>query len=61
MTNKEHAEIVQQAVSDITEQVFVARRAFCVLQDNVKLWIVVSCLLSASVTVLLAKVLGAIF
>jgi len=27
----------------------------------VKLWIVVSCLLSASVTVLLAKVLGAIF
>jgi len=61
MTNKEHAEIVQQAVSDITEQVSVARRAFCVLQDNVKLWIVVSCLLSASVTVLLAKVLGAIF
>jgi len=61
MTNKEHAEIVQQAVSDITEQVFVARRAFCVLQDNVMLWIVVSCLLSASVTVLLAKVLGAIF
>jgi len=61
MTNKEHAEIVQQAVSDMVQQASVVRAAVYELQDSVKLWIVVSCLLSASVTVLLAKVLGAIF
>jgi len=61
MTNKEHAEIVQQAVSDMVQQASVVRAAVYELQDSVKMWIVVSCLLSASVTVLLAKVLGAIF
>ena len=61
MTNKEHAEIVQQAVSDMAQQASVVRAAVYELQESVKLWIVVSCLLTASVTVLLAKVLGAMF
>jgi len=61
MTNKEHAEIVQQAVSDMVQQASVVRAAVYELQESVKLWIVVSCLLTASVTVLLAKVLGAMF
>ena len=61
MTNKEHAEIVQQAVSDITEQASVVRAATYELQDSVRLWILVSCVLSASATALAWRLFGVFF